>query len=277
MSEDQATRLTRAVAVAVGVPPTRAGFASVTLSEVVAATARIGPLDVDYGPGPHPGGGLLTFLPTRDEVVVSERPYQRIATAGLDALLAGTTADEANLYLAGLPDAANGSARWAEASNLVRGIAESPGRALRALASTRPRATPRELASALMTHELFRSPTSRLLAAHARGPGRSYGYELAWRSSAVGGRLGACHCLELPAVFGTCGAEGLTGDSGLLGDGYPEGLAAEIHAAWVRFVHDGDPGWAPYGPGVRRWRRLDHTSGLHEHADAPIPQTVADR
>lgn len=277
LSEDQAARLTRAIAADIGVAPTRAGFASVALADIVAATSRLGPRDIDYGPELHPGGGLLMFLPTRDEIVVSERPHQRIATAGLDALLAGTTVDEAHLYLAGRPDAEDAPDRWTEACDLVGGFAASPAQALRALAAARPQATPRELASALMTEALFRSPTLRLLSAHARGSGRSYGYELAWRSSALGGRLGACHCLELPAVFGTCGAEGLTGDSGLLGDGYPDGLASEIHAAWVRFVHYGDPGWAPYAAGIRRWRRFDRTSSLHEHADASAPQTVADR
>lgn len=52
--------------------------------------------------------------------------------------------------------------------------------------------------------------------------------------------MGSCHALELGFVF----------DSGdepdarkLAGEGAPQELADAMHAAWVRFVTDGSPGW----------------------------------
>src|SRR3712207_6878860 len=55
---------------------------------------------------------------------------------------------------------------------------------------------------------LFRSwwvrvPAMRLADAHAPAPGTTYAYEFAWTSPAFGGRLGACHGLEIPFVFDT--------------------------------------------------------------------------
>ncbi len=266
LSVEQAERLTRAVATELRVAPTREGFSGVSTGSLVAAASRVAPADLADGDGPWPGGGLMTFLPARDGELVGERPLEGIATAGLDGLLAGFATDEANLYLAGRPEPATASGEWSEAVAVAGGVNDDPDAALRRLAEERPAAAPRALASALVTEALFRAPTRRLLAAHASGPGRTYGYELAWRSTAVDGRLGACHCLELPAVFGTAGAPGLHGPTGLLGTGYPPGLAARIHAAWVAFVRTGDPGWARCTPQRQRWQRFDGDSGLPERS-----------
>jgi carboxylesterase type B len=54
--------------------------------------------------------------------------------------------------------------------------------------------------------------------------------------------------VELPFVFDTLDTPGFSGsDDALLGpDGGPQELADQMHAAWVAFVRDGDPGWDPY-------------------------------
>jgi para-nitrobenzyl esterase len=41
------------------------------------------------------------------------------------------------------------------------------------------------------------------------------------------------------------------GVSDAAGDAPPQSLADVIHGAWVRFVTDGDPGWARYTTGTR--------------------------
>ncbi len=52
--------------------------------------------------------------------------------------------------------------------------------------------------------------------------------------------LGACHALELAFVFDTLdGADARA----LTGPDAPRPLADAMHAAWVRFATDGDPGW----------------------------------
>jgi len=97
-----------------------------------------------------------------------------------------------------------------------------------------------------MNELVFHGPTRRLVAAHAgaAGSGRTYAYDFAWRSPACGGRLGACHGLELPFVFDTLATA--TGPNGLLGPGEddpPQALADRMRDAWVSFARDGDPGW----------------------------------
>jgi carboxylesterase type B len=80
-----------------------------------------------------------------------------------------------------------------------------------------------------------RIPAIRLADAHARAPAGTYMYEFAWPSPAFGGRLGACHGLEIPFVFDTLSQDApLLGQ--FLGDDPPHELASTMHAAWVSFA-----------------------------------------
>ncbi|MEU4670311.1 hypothetical protein AB0F91_20545 [Amycolatopsis sp. NPDC023774] len=75
-----------------------------------------------------------------------------------------------------------------------------------------------------------------------------YTYAFRWRSSAFDGRLGACHCVELPFVFDCVDLPGLRGERALLGpDEPPADLTRSTHNAWVSFVTRGNPGWTEPG------------------------------
>jgi para-nitrobenzyl esterase len=151
-----------------------------------------------------PAGGMIVILPVRDGELVPEDPLAAVRRAGDLPLLIGDTTEEGNLYVAGLPE-------------------------------------PDPAAAERITRTIFRDPTAAFAAAH---PGPTWVYEFAWRSSALAGRLGAAHAMDLPFVFDTLGAPGLTGEHALLGpDGGPQDLATRMHGAWVRFGRDGDPGW----------------------------------
>jgi carboxylesterase type B len=86
--------------------------------------------------------------------------------------------------------------------------------------------------------------------AHAQiSGGRAHVYSFGYRSTALNGRLGATHTVELPFVFDIADKPWLHGDTGLLGpDPAPDGLAAQVHTAWVAFAGTGDPGCAAYHP-----------------------------
>jgi para-nitrobenzyl esterase len=73
--------------------------------------------------------------------------------------------------------------------------------------------------------------------------GRAWVYEFSWPSPQFDGRLGACHALELGFTFDTLEHEA---HGALMGTAAPQDLADAMHGAWVRFLTDGDPGWAPY-------------------------------
>ncbi|MFD2470082.1 carboxylesterase/lipase family protein [Amycolatopsis silviterrae] len=112
-----------------------------------------------------------------------------------------------------------------------------------------PQGKPADTADEL-GERLFGAGTARMAQAHAEiAPGRTYGYSFGYRSTALEGRLGAAHTVELPFVFDLADEPWLHGDTGLLGpDSAPAGLAAEVHAAWVAFARTGDPGWAASEP-----------------------------
>jgi para-nitrobenzyl esterase len=104
--------------------------------------------------------------------------------------------------------------------------------------------------SAVLGNTLFGAGTARLAQAHARiSGGRTHLYSFGYRSTALDGRLGAAHTVELPFVFDLAEKPWLHGETGLLGpDPAPPGLAARMHAAWIAFARTGDPGWPAYDP-----------------------------
>jgi hypothetical protein len=81
-------------------------------------------------------------------------------------------------------------------------------------------------------------------------------YEFAWRSPQFNGLLGACHALEIAFVFDTLGSR-----TELVWGTYPpQPLADTMHAAWVAFATNGDPGWPKYELSRRVTMRFDTAS-----------------
>ncbi|MEE4362211.1 MAG: carboxylesterase family protein [Pseudomonadales bacterium] len=83
----------------------------------------------------------------------------------------------------------------------------------------------------------------------------TWNYLFSWASPALRGRLGACHALEIPFVFGTLDAPGMDRFAGSGPDA--EALSAEMIAAWSAFARGGDPAaaigdWLPWDPQRRR-------------------------
>jgi para-nitrobenzyl esterase len=75
--------------------------------------------------------------------------------------------------------------------------------------------------------------------------------------------------MELPFVFDTADLPALHGPSALLGPQLPPGdLAARVHATWVRFATQGDPGWPAYSQTAPTVQQIGETwtqvAGPHE-------------
>lgn len=247
LSPTQARTVAAAIAERVGVPPSAAAMREVPLERVFAAQAAITSDQLQLGSAGErdPGAGLVWLLPVRDGELVAEDPLAALGTAGPVGLLAGATSEEGRLYLAGVPgfDSFPEAALEAFAARVAP---DGPERVSRYRAE-RPDCAPGDLAARLITDTAFAEPTARLLARHA-SIGRTYAYRFAWRSSALGGRLGAAHAVDLPFAFDALRSPGISGaQDTLLGpEGGPQELAAKMHGAWVRFVTDGDPGWQAY-------------------------------
>ncbi|WP_457947725.1 carboxylesterase/lipase family protein [Pseudarthrobacter sp. alpha12b] len=128
--------------------------------------------------------------------------------------------------------------------------AQAPGytEALAHVLSREP--TGKELLEAAIADSVYRQPSNRLLAARqAAAGGRNFAYLFTWRSPAMGGKLGACHALDIPFVFRHLAAP----EAAFLTRGKaPQSLSDATSGAWAAFAHTGTPGtatlaWPEYG------------------------------
>ncbi len=247
LSAATATRIGGYVAERLGLPAERAALAGVPLDELIAAQQAVARAAATV-PDPARWGevttNLMAFEPVVDGEVLPDLPIRRIAAGSARevSVLVGANRDEQRLFL--VP---NGLVDMVDDQLLQLAVAAygAPvGSSLEVYAAGRPGATPGELLADVATDWFYRIPAIRLAEAQtAGGAARAWVYEFSWPSPQFGGRLGACHALELGFTFDTLALEA---HGALMGPDAPQPLADRMHDAWVRFVSDGDPGWAPY-------------------------------
>ncbi len=260
-SRSVAERLTRRLAMLMGVAPTLEGFRSrgveqalEALEKVQQPTARI---DLREADGREGAFGLSRFLPVWGDDVLPEPPLAALAKgAGSEVdLLIGANAEEMNIYL--VPTGAKAKINTVLAWLVLRASHPRPWRTLLAYGLGRGKAG--DVLLAAMHDLVFRLPVRDFAAAHR---GRTHLYDFGWRSPQCGGELGACHALELPFVFDTLST--CTGPTGLTGDDPPQALADRIHRTWVGFAKDGTLPWPEYEPATRQVHSLDRDETLSD-------------
>jgi para-nitrobenzyl esterase len=186
------------------------------------------------------GVAVPPFYPVEGNAVIPLPPLQAMAAgSGADIpLLTGTNRHETTLWGYGAVD----EARLERFAERYGGTATLP-----VYRRNRPHASPEDLWIAFTTDHMFRVPAVRMLEARqlaSSGAAAQWLYWFCWESRAFSGRLGATHALEIPFVFNNLDRAGV---DVFLGPGErPQALALAMHEAWVRFVRDLDPGWAPY-------------------------------
>ncbi|MFF0747193.1 carboxylesterase/lipase family protein [Streptomyces sp. NPDC004111] len=242
---EQAQRVSAAAAAALGVEPTAEAFAPIPDSRFLAVLPALAGLDLRTSTAGDPLAGLSPFslvLPVQPADALGDGPAAEID------LLIGTNTQEGHLYLA--PQGLLESTTQAELLAFATRAHTDPRPALAAHRAALPHATPGELRSALLGQVLFEAGTTRMARAHARiSGGHTHLYSFGYRSTALDGRLGAAHAVELPFVFDLADEPWLHGATDLLGPTpAPAGLAAQVHGAWVSFARTGSTGWAPYDP-----------------------------
>jgi para-nitrobenzyl esterase len=164
------------------------------------------------------------------------------AARNMDVLI-GSTREETRAFYAVDPAMADPPAD--AVARRFQDLAGSTG-AMEGYRRRRPGGSTMELLSDLVSDHTFTWPSLRLAEAIAERGGRVYAYQFDW--APPGSRFGACHCIELPFVFGTLdswpGAGMLAGgDAATMA-----ALSAEIRGRWAGFVRDGSPGqdWPRY-------------------------------
>ena len=241
-----ATRIGGYVAERLNRPADREALAGVPLAELIAAQQGVAQEAVVM-PNPERWGevsaNLMAFEPVIDGEVLPDLPIRRIAAGSARGVrvLAGSNRDEQRLFL--VPNGFIDMVNEPLLQMAVGAYGLPVDRALEAYRATRPDAPAGELLADVATDWFYRIPAVRLAEAQAAAGVPAWVYEFSWPSPQFGGRLGACHALEMGFTFDTLATEA---HGALQGLAAPQALADEMHAAWVRFVRDGDPGWPPY-------------------------------
>ncbi|WKG01366.1 carboxylesterase/lipase family protein [Mycolicibacterium sp. HK-90] len=237
---EQAARVTHAAAVRLSAQPTVDGLAGIPDEQFIAVLPTLAGIDLRTATATDPLVGLSPF-----SLVLDRQPADALAhgPAADVALLIGTNTEEGNLYL--VPQRIFETSGHADVVAVAAQSHLAPETAVRALVTRLPAATHGELRSALLGEALFGAGSALIARAHslisARG---TYVYRFGFRSTALGGKLGAAHTVELPFVFDIADSPWLHGTTGLLGpDAVPNGLADEMHRSWISFARNGSPGW----------------------------------
>ena len=245
--EDAAQR-TKALLDALGLADA-SDLRNVPLEKLVATEAS---LPMGLGAGVGGGGG-----PVRDAATLPIAPTEVFAAGNANAaeVIVGTTLDESRLFgafgggLDGLDDDALLTRMRASF-----GDDEKATKAIEVYRKERAAFGESEDAGdvlmAVQTDQMFRQHSIRVAEALASTQPSTYMYLFTWKSTALGGKLGACHGIEIPFVFGTLGA----GMGQLAGD-TPESqaLAEAVMDAWLSFAKTG----APTSAGLPEWPAYD--------------------
>ena len=249
-------RVTRKIAKLLKITPDLAGYRTRTVEQCLEAlekvqmpTARV---DLRNPAGREPAYGLSKFLPVYGDDVLPLHPREALAK-GVGAeveMLIGANAEEMNLYFAptGALDRIPGLMAWF----ILSRSEPKASPMLKAYGLGRPGRKPGAVLTEALHDLVFRLPARAFAAAHR---GKTWFYEFEWRSPAFGGRLGACHALEIPFVFDTIGC--CDGPQGFVGIEPPQVLADRVHSIWARFGTDGTLPWAQYDAAGRRIYRLE--------------------
>jgi para-nitrobenzyl esterase len=202
----------------------------------------------------------LPFQPTVGTPSVPAPPLESIRS-GLNKnvdLLIGTNLNEGSFAVEMRPPAAGDPDYPDRAAAVLAGAGipavEAPGYAAALAQVLNREPSGKELLEAAIADSVYRQPSNRLLA--TRGPaaqngaaGRTFSYLFTWRSPAMGGKLGACHALDIPFVFRHLDAP----EAAFLTRGKaPQALSDIMSRAWAAFAHTGHPAvpgleWPEYG------------------------------
>ena len=198
------------------------------------------------------------FLPVLDGLASPER-FMAASVSGAVSrqvpVVTGTTREEMLAFF--VPDPAMAGLDMATAHARADEMAGHPG-ALEPYVVRRPGGSALDTLADYATDRRFLRPTLAWASALAEAGGDAWVYQFDW--APPGSRYRACHCIDLPFVFGTVGEPGVWDGAAML-DGHDAGQAAavsaSVRAALGAFARTGDPAlrdlpWPPYTSQARQ-------------------------
>ena len=194
--------------------------------------------------------GRLAFQPVVDSVTLPRQPIQAIAggSANRATLLLGTNCDEMRLFT--MMDPAQATPDMAILERLFGTKAKEVSAAYEA---AQPEQSSSDAWIDFLTDRTFRIPAIRLAERQSAHGTNVWMYRFDWPTPVFGGRLKACHGLEISFVWNNLDKYGvniLTGD-----DPASQKVAHAMHPAWIAFARSGNPNTS----GLPQWPAYDTT------------------
>ncbi len=189
-----------------------------------------------------------------DEASISDRIVAAATMRGIDVML-GTTREEMHAFFVADPSMAHPDpAAVAERFATLAGSED----AITRYRARRPGGDTRDLLGDLVTDHFFLSPTLGVASRLAAAGRPAFVYRFDWGSSVAPWK--ACHCIELPFLFGTLGAWHAPMLEGIDPTEYA-GISKSMMAAWTAFARTGNPSspdlpWPAYDTSTRQILRI---------------------
>ena len=214
----------------------------------------------------------MVLLPVVDGVTRDNTAVELVAAgraADVD-LLIGTCAEECRLFVWAMPEEVQAMVPIPPPSQWFGATGHSDDEIRKVYSHARPSLDERDIDIAAWTDGLFTIPAARLADAQRPHRERVWSYRLSWRSPGAGGKLGACHALDIPFIFARMDMAAFVGEKP------PVDLSREMHGAWVRFAKTGDPNggnlpaWPQHDPDIRPTMDFDTSIQVIANPDAEV-------
>ncbi|MDN5570418.1 MAG: carboxylesterase family protein [Propionibacteriaceae bacterium] len=244
LTADDARERSARLAEELGVPPTLAGFRSVSEDAILDATEALAEQPAGAGLPPEqvvdgmltgPAFGGITFVPYLDPETLTD-PVAAVAASDLP-LVMGTVAHEFSFIGQMMaPLFGDGDITELLRASVVGPIADEH-------VAAHPELSGPLLVGQLMTDKMFRGPLVQFLSARAdAGGARSWAYDFRWPNA---DSTLVAHCAEIPFAFDCLAAPQVATSCG---PDAPQALADEMHADWVQFITTHAMPWEPWTP-----------------------------
>jgi para-nitrobenzyl esterase len=226
--------------------------------------------------------GVMAWQPSLDDDLLTRMPIEAVQSGAAPdvPMLVGTNRDEWKLFMVGDPQGQRMSEDelWRRIARSLRRHGEKDDELLLRTQRAYLRVKgsrggePSERWAAFQSDRIFHYPAVRLADLHSAKQPRCFAYSFEWTPRLTEGRVGACHGLELPFVFGSLRSAVMRATLGV--NPKAQRLCDRMQQAWIAFARHGDPGhgglpaWPAYTSEARSTMSFANECTLREDPHA---------